>query len=207
MHWYVTLTNILCNILPWFCFTIDINECSTGTHNCAQRCHNTAGSYTCSCNSGYQLASDGRSCNPLPTTSCGGRLVATSGSFQTPGWPRSYPQENFQCEWIVDIPLSGYAIQFTIDRSAYGINGRPPCSNDYIQFFDGIGSNDRSLHKLCRYDNPGAIRTSSAEARVVFSSSVDSNRPAGRVGVRVSYTIVDIGMSFKNQPDSSALNY
>ena len=44
-------------------FILDVNECSQGTHNCAQRCINTFGSFTCACNSGYRLASDRRTCN------------------------------------------------------------------------------------------------------------------------------------------------
>ena len=41
----------------------DINECAEDTHNCAQECTNTIGSFTCDCNTGYRLASDGHSCN------------------------------------------------------------------------------------------------------------------------------------------------
>ena len=193
----------------------DINECS-GNHGCAHRCTNTQGSYRCSCNSGFRLGSDGRSCTLIPTTApttrpttapttrpttaptnptCGGRLSASSGSFQTPGWPRNYPQQDLQCEWIVDIDITGYAIEFTIDRTAYGINGRSPCTNDYIQFFDGINRGASSLQKLCKFNNPGAITTSSSEARVVFTGSRNGQRPASRVGARVTYTLTDIGKS------------
>ena len=41
----------------------DINECSTNNGGCAHNCTNTQGSFTCSCRSGFQLASDGRDCN------------------------------------------------------------------------------------------------------------------------------------------------
>lgn len=41
---------------------IDIDECSEGTDGCAQRCSNTIGSYTCSCNAGYTPTSNGRVC-------------------------------------------------------------------------------------------------------------------------------------------------
>ena len=41
----------------------DINECEEQTDRCTQDCTNSAGSYTCSCNSGYRLQSDGFSCN------------------------------------------------------------------------------------------------------------------------------------------------
>ena len=41
----------------------DINECSVNNGGCAHNCTNTQGSLTCSCRSGFQLASDGMSCN------------------------------------------------------------------------------------------------------------------------------------------------
>ena len=42
---------------------IAINQCEDGTNNCAQNCVNNGGSFTCSCRSGFLLASDGRGCN------------------------------------------------------------------------------------------------------------------------------------------------
>ena len=42
---------------------IDIDECAEGLEQCAQGCHNTIGSYTCSCNASYVLNSDGRGCD------------------------------------------------------------------------------------------------------------------------------------------------
>ena len=41
----------------------DIVECIEGTHACAQNCHNTIGSYTCSCDIGYRLNIDERACD------------------------------------------------------------------------------------------------------------------------------------------------
>lgn len=34
-----------------------------GTHTCDQNCINTAGGFTCNCNTGYTLDGNGRSCN------------------------------------------------------------------------------------------------------------------------------------------------
>lgn len=180
------------------CFYTAVNECRTNNGGCAHICVDTPTSYRCECRSGYTLASDRRSCNPItppttPPTSCGGTLTSASGSFQTPEWPQRYPQDNFQCQWIIDVPVTGYSLQFTIDPSHYGINGKPPCNNDYIQFFDGRGRSANSLHKLCKFENPGAITTTTSEARVVFAGTENANRPGSRVGVRVTYTIVDIG--------------
>ena len=41
----------------------DVNECSANYGNCSQLCTNTNGSYVCSCNLGYQLSADSRTCN------------------------------------------------------------------------------------------------------------------------------------------------
>ena len=51
------------SILIYIC--TDVDECSDGTHNCDQVCTNTNGSYTCSCNSGFTLGSDGQSCTGM----------------------------------------------------------------------------------------------------------------------------------------------
>ena len=49
---------------------VDNDECMLGTHVCTQNCTNTAGSYTCSCNTGYTLNRDGRSCDGMHYSLC-----------------------------------------------------------------------------------------------------------------------------------------
>ena len=41
----------------------DIDECSNGTDTCTQTCTDTHGSFTCGCNTGYELDTDGFTCN------------------------------------------------------------------------------------------------------------------------------------------------
>ena len=41
---------------------VDIDECLSNNGGCHHNCHNSDGSYTCSCNDGYQLNSDGHTC-------------------------------------------------------------------------------------------------------------------------------------------------
>ena len=41
----------------------DINECDEDIDDCAQICTDTKFSYTCSCQAGYRLASDGHGCH------------------------------------------------------------------------------------------------------------------------------------------------
>ena len=154
------------------------------TDNCAQECSNTNGSFVCTCSTGYMLDVDGRSCK------CGGMFYEASGSFSTPGWPIRYPQENFECEWMIDLPDPEATIEFTIDDTAYGINGRAPCPTDYITFLDGMDENAPSLHKLCKFDMPPPFTTTSSQARVVFAGSIKPRRPKSRVGVHVMYNMV-----------------
>ena len=125
-------------------------------------------------------------------------MTAASGSFQTPGWPTSYPLENMRCEWTIELSNPIATIEFTVDDSAFGINGRDPCSTDHIEFFDGTGGNADSLQKLCGLVKFNTfvpiITTTSSQARVVFTGSSRS-RPASRVGVKVDYiTVTPIGM-------------
>ena len=163
----------------------DINECASASHECSHLCFNTEGSYTCACRDGYSLDSNNRTCS----VSCGGRLTAKAGSFQTPDWPRRYPQENFDCEWIIDNLSSQESVMFEVDESAYGINGRSPCVIDYIEFFDGVNSSASSLGKYCQFQRPDPITVSTGGARVVFHALRMLNRPASRVGVRIFYIV------------------
>ena len=41
----------------------DIDECTEQIDGCAQICTDTDGSYTCSCNSGYELSTNDRDCD------------------------------------------------------------------------------------------------------------------------------------------------
>ena len=49
-------------------FETDIHECNEMTHRCQHNCMNNAGSYTCSCMTGYTLSSDTYSCIGKPTS-------------------------------------------------------------------------------------------------------------------------------------------
>ena len=170
-----------------------INECLNGQHNCDQGCVDTEESFFCTCNSGFTLASDGHTCE----VECGGRLTTAVGSFTSPGYPNGYPENGVECVWTIELPNNGATIEFTIDESPFGINGRPTpaCTNDHIEFFDGTSSNAASLEKVCGLrsmygDNfPSTITTSTSRARVVFTGS-DASRSRTRVGVRVEYRTV-----------------
>ena len=47
------------------CDISDINECDEGTDGCEHGCTNSDGGCTCDCENGYELHSNGRSCNGM----------------------------------------------------------------------------------------------------------------------------------------------
>ena len=72
IHWTLMDTPVLvCNFIMRYHLIltmlykkyIDVNECSTSNGGCTETCTNTAGSYYCTCPSGYSLASNAHGCN------------------------------------------------------------------------------------------------------------------------------------------------
>ena len=170
--------------------TSDVDECLDSNGGCEHVCNNTKGSYLCSCEEGYALNEDGRTCS----ITCGGRLTEVSGSFHTPDWPLSYPTEDFICEWVIDIENTTDSLIEITFNEPYGINGRDPCPTDYVEVLDGVEDHSHSLGKHCFVRTPTPILTSSSRAKVVFQGS-DLARPVSRVGVSIAVTMKQKGMT------------
>ena len=51
-------------VLLW---STDINECNTNNGGCFHNCHNTIGSYYCTCNIGFLLDNDYHNCSGINT--------------------------------------------------------------------------------------------------------------------------------------------
>ena len=49
--------------LTVFCFSVDIDECTKANGGCNHTCHNTNGSYYCTCKEGFILKEDQRTCS------------------------------------------------------------------------------------------------------------------------------------------------
>ena len=45
------------------CHSADVDECATANGGCDQNCHNSIGSYNCSCNIGFLLDEDNHGCS------------------------------------------------------------------------------------------------------------------------------------------------
>ena len=144
---------------------------------------NTEGSYSCTCNENFVLASDRRSCLP----SCGGSLTQNNGSFSTPGWPVYYPSLDFRCEWTV-VTDADTLTEIQVSEP-YGIRGRHPCSTDYLQVLDGVGESAKLLGRFCFLRAPGPFLTNSNMATVIFQASSQRHLQS-RVGVGITYTTI-----------------
>ena len=166
------------------------DECALELDQCEQECIDTATGHVCSCHNGYHLDYDAYSCLPY----CKEMFSSENGSFQTPGWPEYYPSKNFRCQWLIDVENDSYAIQLITDDSAYGIRGGDPCRTDYLAFYDGPTSAAPSLGRHCSLNPPPPKVSTSHQAMVVFQASSRAH-PPNRVGARVSYEAIRLGMS------------
>lgn len=117
----------------------DIDECAVRKGGCEHKCHNTEGSFYCTCERGYHIAEDQRTCTP-----CVRQLNSTSGDILSPGFPISYPHQQ-NCEWNLQ-PWSEHVLRITID--SLDINPSTKCELDYLKFEHGHFPHNR---RLCGY--------------------------------------------------------
>ncbi|XP_074731572.1 scavenger receptor cysteine-rich domain-containing protein DMBT1-like isoform X1 [Strix uralensis] len=76
--------------------------------------------------------------------SCGGLLSSPSGTFQSPFYPRNYPN-NANCVWEIEVK-SNFHVTLTF-RDVQMEGGR--CLSDYVEVYDGPLHTSPLLGKLC----------------------------------------------------------
>ncbi|KAL9847386.1 scavenger receptor cysteine-rich domain-containing protein DMBT1-like [Geothlypis trichas] len=98
-------------------------------------------------------------------TPCSGILYALSGTFQSPGYPNSYP-DNSYCVWSIRLwdPARRIQLQFT-DVELEGSN----CYYDAIEVFDGGSPQSWLLGRVCRNDHR-VFSSSGNQLTVLFRS-------------------------------------
>ena len=62
LHRYVNTSTYVFVYLRLLHCDSDVNECHTLNGGCDGTCHNSLGSFSCTCDTGYTLGSDGTSC-------------------------------------------------------------------------------------------------------------------------------------------------
>ena len=76
--YYPVITGTLLLMLPCLYTYSDIDECLSNNGGCHHNCHNSDGSYTCSCNNGYELNSDGHTCEGTGHLNSSQRVITAS---------------------------------------------------------------------------------------------------------------------------------
>ena len=86
VHYIRKYVHILAPLHTYSITFTDIDECVRGIDGCQHTCINNPGSFLCSCNTGYALASDGKDCfgkNVVNTIATYVRTVATCDIFSS----------------------------------------------------------------------------------------------------------------------------
>ncbi|XP_057885683.1 deleted in malignant brain tumors 1 protein-like [Melospiza georgiana] len=112
------------------------------------------------------MAPNTSTASPTPgNVSCGGLLQGLSGTFESPGYPNSYPN-NAYCVWIIRPwdTARRIQLQFT-DVELEGSS----CSYDAIEVFDGGSPQSRLLGHVCRNDHR-VFNSSGNQLTVLFRS-------------------------------------
>ena len=118
---------------------------------------------------------------PLPTTPppCGAVLNTASGSFQSPNWPETYPN-NVDCQWMIELPDNSKLVEIRCKDQPFGIAGSyPSCNLDYLKFYDGHSTQDDSYGPYCHFTQPDTLKMSSNLAMAVFRAG-SSHNPSRR---------------------------
>ncbi|OCT57140.1 tolloid-like protein 1 [Xenopus laevis] len=144
-------------------FLKEEDECTRPDNGgCEQRCVNTLGSYKCSCDPGYELGPDKKSCE----AACGGLLTKLNGTITTPAWPKEYPP-NKNCVWQVVAP-SQYRISMKFDY--FELEGNEVCKYDYVEVRSGLSSDSKLHGKFCGTEVPEVITSQFNNMRIEFKS-------------------------------------
>ena len=167
----------------------DADECAMGTHSCDHLCTNRNGSYACACNESFALAPNGRSCIPV----CGGHLNSSNGTFFTPGWPNSYPELDFTCEWNINVTLNisdgrKWSLRFIFNHLVFGLGSQ--CDYEYMEFYNAAIEGQQP-RKFCSEIPPLPFKIPSTQVKVVFRSSSLHN--SQQLGASVAFTTVEQG--------------
>ncbi len=117
-------------------------------------------------------------------------MTTSSGTFQTPNWPETYPV-NIDCEWRIQLPDESKVVEIRCEESPFGIAGSlPACSKDYLKFYDGHSKQDTVFGPFCHYAKPSTATMSSNKAMAIFYAG--PRHSAARRGFKCSFQSISL---------------
>ncbi|XP_052655765.1 tolloid-like protein 2 isoform X2 [Harpia harpyja] len=157
-------------------FFKEMDECSLPDNGgCEQHCENTLGSYKCTCEPGYELTADKKSCE----AACGGFITKLNGTITSPGWPKEYPT-NKNCVWQVVAPAQ---YRISLQFEVFELEGNDVCKYDYVEVRSGLASDSKLHGKFCGSENPEVITSYGNNMRLEFKS----DNTVSKKGFKVHY--------------------
>uniref|UniRef100_A0A4X2JTE3 complement subcomponent C1r n=1 Tax=Vombatus ursinus TaxID=29139 RepID=A0A4X2JTE3_VOMUR len=149
---------------------IDMDECTVQDNSigensksglpCEHFCHNSIGSYFCSCRAGYELQADGHSCR----AECSNELFTeASGYISSLEYPKAYPPD-MRCNYSIRVDR-GLTINLEfLEPFEIDDHQQVHCPYDQLQIY----ARGKPLGEYCGMRNPGIINTSSNAVDVLF---------------------------------------
>uniref|UniRef100_A0A8C6JX02 Metalloendopeptidase n=1 Tax=Melopsittacus undulatus TaxID=13146 RepID=A0A8C6JX02_MELUD len=157
-------------------FFKEMDECSLPDNGgCEQHCENTLGSYKCTCEPGYELTADKKSCE----AACGGFITKLNGTITSPGWPKEYPT-NKNCVWQVVAPTQ---YRISLQFEVFELEGNDVCKYDYVEVRSGLASDSKLHGKFCGSEKPEVITSYGNNMRLEFKS----DNTVSKKGFKVHY--------------------
>jgi len=156
-----------------YVYVTDTNECLADNGGCDHICINTQGSFRCSCNETFILASDNKTCTPN-ITGCDYVINEPTGHINTSGYPNSLYSPNSNCTWIIDLPADQYKrIELKFDEIS--IEESRNCAKDHVTILNGKDKNSLSLGSYCGNQLPATIYSSTEVVTIKFISDGSIN--------------------------------
>lgn len=115
-----------------------MDECAINNGGCQHECHNTLGSYQCSCHNGFTLHDNGKDCKE---GGCKYEITAPNGQIKSPNFPDYYPSRK-DCVWHFTT-TPGHRIKLVFNK--FEMEPHQECSYDHIVIYDGDSPDAHTL--------------------------------------------------------------